>query len=103
MSIEQWYLVSRIAVFVMLGAFALAAIWYIISIARDTTTFSAHVLPLIITGLLLFAALGTFLIMKGKMYPAGQCPNCDKGVKSRYCADCGWQNDSYFEETDINK
>jgi hypothetical protein len=106
MSIEQWYAVSNIAVFVILGTFALfalAGIWYAISIARDKTTFAAHKLPLMITGLLLFVAVFTLVIMKGKMYPVAQCPNCGKGVTSQYCADCGWQNDSYFEETDMNK
>ncbi len=100
MSLLSWYNVARWASWVTLAIFALVALWYCIDMARKNLDNTKSTPALIITGLLLIATVTSQLILESKVYPAGQCPNCEQSVTSRYCEDCGWQNDSYFEQTD---
>lgn len=78
---------------------AIFAIWYIICVCKDSNK-TPPAFGMIVSAILLVMVLFTHIGIESKVYPAGQCPNCNQSVKTRYCEDCGWQNDSYHKITD---
>lgn len=82
-----------------LGLLAMSLIWISISNTLNRPTkLSFHVFA--VTGVLCGILSVAYFVVESEVYPAGECPNCDHQVTTRYCEDCGWENDSYFERTD---
>lgn len=99
MSTQQWYDLVTAAGGIIMVVMIAFAIWYCITLWRDLET-GAPQAGLVVCGLLIIALLVPRICLESKLYPAGQCPNCDKQITARYCEDCGWKNDSYYEITD---
>lgn len=99
MTLQNWYELCRVALFVCAALLVAAAFWYIVSLAKDLDMRRCSI-ALIVSGLLLIATFIPYFSLESKIYPPGQCPNCEQSITSRYCEDCGWENDSYFEKTD---
>lgn len=78
---------------------ALFGVWYIICIAKDSDPKWSAV-GMIASGMLIMAVMIPKIWIQTKLYPPGECPNCEQSITTRYCEDCGWENDSYYEITD---
>ena len=98
MSLETWYLIFLWGWRISMGLVVVTLAWHCISnmFCESTKSFIAFA----IAGVIAAGLAAGYFITESKLYPPGNCPNCEQQVTTRYCEDCGWENDSYFEQTD---
>lgn len=96
---EFWYNVLHGVMIVIIGVVVLGFGWKIVALCRNASSARPDTI-IVIACLTMLLLLIPHTILENKIYPAGQCPNCEHSVTSKFCEDCGWANDSYFERTD---
>lgn len=101
MTLLQWYNALNTAMMFTACIMGLCTVWFVIE-ASKTGHPDKPGLVLAALAMIILAIMIPRAIIESKICPSGQCPNCNHSVTAKYCEDCGWQNDSYFEQTDRN-
>ena len=101
MTLETWYLIFLWGWRISLGLVVVVLTWHCIAnLMNEGTEHKKSLIAFAVAGILAACMTVGYLLTEAELFPPGECPNCDKQITTRYCEDCGWQNDSYFENTD---